>query len=93
VSAYPDVTDAQVSDWHSLRWPEKADDRIVGAKLAEETGEVCGALIKYAEGRRDVLDVLDELGDVAIVLTVLAQRHGFTVDELRARRFAEVSTR
>lgn len=82
-----------IAAWHDERWPEKADVRIVGAKLAEEAGEVCGALIKRAEGRRTDDDVLDELGDVAIVLTVLAARLGHSIEAVRRRRFEEVRAR
>ena len=82
----------KITEWHEERWPEK-DDCHVGAKLAEETGEVCGALIKLAEDRRDKFDVLDEMGDVLIVLSVLAGRMGVSLEEVRARRWAEVSNR
>ena len=81
-----------ISEWHDKKWPEK-DDRHVAAKLAEETGEVCGALIKLVEGRRSIDDVKDEIGDVLIVLSVLAGRHGWTLEGLRTRRFIEVSHR
>lgn len=83
---------AEILAWHEAAWPDKPDI-TVGAKLAEEAGEVCGALIKRDEGRRTTADVLDELGDVAVVLNVLAARHDTTVDALLTRRFAEVRYR
>lgn len=81
-----------ITEWYDVKWGDK-DDRVVAAKLAEETGEVCGAFIKLAEGRRELADVQDELGDVLVVLSVLAGRHGWTLDELRDRRFAHVMDR
>ncbi len=92
MSFSPQAVEAVIAAWHDTRWPGK-DDRVVGAKLAEETGEVCGALIKVAEGRRTVDDVLDELGDVLVVLSVLAGRLGWTLHDLRDRRFNEVRQR
>ena len=81
-----------INEWHDKKWPDK-DDRHVAAKLAEETGEVCGAFIKLVEGRRTIDDVQDEIGDVLIVLSVLAGRHGWTLEDLRTRRFIVVSHR
>ena len=81
-----------IAEWHDSKWGDK-DDRVVAAKLAEECGEVCGALIKLAEDRRTLFDVKDELGDVLVVLSVLAGRHGWTLDDLRADRFESVARR
>lgn len=87
------LTDADIVAWHDAKWPEKGDNRVVAAKLAEECGEVCGAVIKQAEGRRTTADVLDEIGDALIVLTVLSERYGYAIAEARARRFAHVRAR
>lgn len=84
--------DRIIPAWHEARWGDKSDDRVF-LKLLEEVGEAAGAVVKRDEGRRTTLDVLDELGDVTIVLTVLLARHGVTFDEVRARRWEEVSQR
>ena len=86
------TVEAYVAKWHDEKWPDK-DDRIVGTKLAEEAGEVCGALIKIAEGRKTQQDMFDEMGDVLIVLSTLAGRHGTTLETLRADRLATVINR
>ena len=78
--------------WHDAKWPDKTDITL-SAKLAEETGEVCGAAIKTMEGRRTEQDLKDELGDVLIVASVIAARHGWTLSEVRSERFAEVEAR
>lgn len=86
--------EACIAQWQEQRWPiTAADDRVIGAKLAEEVGEVCGALVKIAEGRRTLTDLADEMGDALIALSALAGRHGWTLENLRAARWAEVSTR
>ena len=87
-----DTTELEIAEWHDKRWNEK-DDRVVAAKLAEECGEVCGALIKQHEGRRTDNDVRDEIGDVLVVLAVLAGRRGWTLADILADRYAEVKTR
>jgi NTP pyrophosphatase (non-canonical NTP hydrolase) len=84
--------EAYIAEWHEHKYGV-VDDRIVGCKLAEESGEVCGALIKIREGRVERSDVADELGDVLIVLSVLAGRYGYTLEELREQRFLIVAAR
>jgi hypothetical protein len=54
---------------------------------------VLGAIFKRGEGRRATRHVLDELGDVGIVLVVLAAREGYGLNELITRRFEEVRRR
>src|SRR5690606_20361927 len=39
MSFSPQAAEAVITEWHDNRWPDK-DDRVVAAKLAEETGEV-----------------------------------------------------
>lgn len=87
--------EAAISVWHDLKWPDNRDlsDRLMAAKLAEEAGEVCGAIIKRAEGRRTDQDVKDEIGDVLIVLSVIAGRHEWTLADLLADRARTVVQR
>lgn len=86
------LQESAIAAWHDNRWPDK-DDRHVAAKLAEETGEVCGAFIKYAEGRASLFDAINEMGDVLIVLSVLAGRMGWSLEEIRQRRWDQVRMR
>jgi NTP pyrophosphatase (non-canonical NTP hydrolase) len=88
----PRLTEVAIAEWHDSKWGDK-DDRVVTAKLGEECGEVQGAFIKIAEGRRTLADAADEIGDVLIVLSTLAGRHGWTLEQLRADRYATVSKR
>lgn len=93
------VTTDEVYAWHVGRFGEP-DVALVGLKLAEEAGEVAGALVKRAEGAvrpaKGLVDYGDwtahlhgEIGDIGIVLNVLAGREGVPLDELIARRFRD----
>lgn len=85
-------TGHEIERWHRNQFGA-IDDRIVGCKLGEEAGEVQGALIKIAEQRAFADELFDEIGDVLIVLTVLAERRGWDLTEIRRERFDYVSRR
>lgn len=87
-----DDTANDIADWHLERFGW-VDDRIIGCKLAEETGEICRALIRYGENRGDRQNLLDELGDTLIVLTVLAWRHNTTLGDALEARWATIKGR
>lgn len=74
------------------KWGEKTLDRI-GLKLAEEAGEVAGALIKIPEGRATTEDLIKEMGDCLIVLSQLAAKHGLTLENICEKRFEEIRKR
>mgnify|MGYP001817619890 CR=1 FL=1 len=81
--------------WRQIRWPKEGDHPIWDlAKVAEEAGEVVGTGIKVAEGRATTdTELPDELGDLLIAISSVAGRHGWTIEQLRAARWAEVRTR
>ncbi len=62
-------------------------------KLAEEVGEVCGAVNKLPEGRATHEELDAELGDALIVLSQLAALRGKTLYELLADRWEEILRR
>lgn len=83
-----------VGKWHHERY-RGAPDAAVALKLAEEVGELIRA-INGEIGVHDSADsgsVYDELGDVLIVATVIAHRHGWTIGDVLADRFATVAAR
>lgn len=57
-------------------------------KLAEEMGELAGAL---ARGRHD--EVNDAIGDMIVVLTVLAAQRGAYIEDCIARTWDEIKDR
>lgn len=85
--------------WREWRWPKPGDDstRIADAwdamKVGGEAGEVMEAVTKIAEGRCTTDDLFWEIGDVLVALSVLAGRHGWTLDEIRSARWTTVRQR
>jgi len=68
---------------------------LAGMKVAEEAGELVGALCKRTQGVRGVTsaDVLDELGDVLIAALSAAVDLGFDPAQVLNQRWASVSQR
>lgn len=66
----------EIVEWHSRRYPTRSTERVA-MKLAEESGEVQGAILKHEGDHR----VLEEIGDVLNVCAVLLDCHGFKMSE------------
>ena len=68
---------------------------LSGMKVAEEAGELVGALVKRTQGVRGVTsaDVLDELGDVLITALAVAVDFGCDPAQVLNQRWATVSQR
>ena len=68
---------------------------LSGMKVAEEAGELVGALVKRTQGIRGVTgtDVLDELGDVLITALAVAVDLGCDPAQVLNQRWAGVSQR
>ncbi len=86
------TTEEVIADFCVRQWGDK-DRPWVGLKLAEESGEVCGALVKIPEGRATEEDLDKEIGDVLIVLSQLAAQKGLTLESLRECRFKQIVAR
>lgn len=82
----------RVVEWHGRSFPG-SPNAAIGLKLAEEAGECAKAVNLLEHGpaawRTAYLDNLqDEIGDVVIVLVVLAHRYGLDLEEIvRSRSF------
>lgn len=91
------TTEEVISGWRETRWPKlggpELQDTWDALKVAGEAGEVAEAVTKLAEGRATHADLKDEIGDVLIALSAIAGRHGWTLEELRARRWRDVRLR
>lgn len=86
---------AAVGHWHGQRFPEAKASHIA-LKLAEETGEVCRALVESSfpsrsDHHRESL--ADELGDVLIVLAALASKCGISLAKAVEARWKIVEAR
>lgn len=65
----------------------------LASKLAEETGEIAGAVVKIPEGRTTAAELDQELGDALIVLAQFAARRHTTLESLLNHRFAQIKER
>lgn len=86
---------AAVGHWHSQTFPEAKASHIA-LKLAEETGEVCRAVVEasfpsLSGHHRDLL--ADELSDVLIVLAALASKCGISLAKAVEVRWKMVEAR
>jgi NTP pyrophosphatase (non-canonical NTP hydrolase) len=55
---------------------EKGDIKTQYVKLQEESGELAKAILK-----NDEAEIIDAIGDIAIVLTNLAEFKGYSIEE------------
>lgn len=82
----------QILEAVTRRWGPRTDENV-GLKLAEECGEVVGAITKISEGRAGEDDLDKEMGDALIVLSQLAARRRTTLEKIRGRRWKEIKKR
>jgi len=57
-------------------------------KLSEEVGELANAILK---GNK--IEQIDALGDIKIVITILAEQLGFDIDECEEIAYQEIKNR
>lgn len=77
------TSEKEILDLAELLWGERSLSNIA-MKLAEESGEVCGSIIKMADGRETIEDLAAEVGDVLFVVSQLAAKLGTTTQALLA---------
>lgn len=88
----PETLEAEIFRFVTDQWGEKSGLDI-GLKLSEETGEVCGAIVRVNQDRGTVDQIADELGDALIVASQLAFLLGGTIEQIRADRWEQVKSR
>ena len=86
------TTEKEILEFATAQWGEKTMERLAN-KLAEETGEIAGAVVKIPEGRATDDDLDKELGDALIVLSQFAAKRATTLENLRSRRFEQIKAR
>lgn len=57
-------------------------------KLLEEIGEMAGGI-----ARKDRSKIMDGIGDAVVVLTILAEMHGVTIEECIETAWSEIKDR
>lgn len=85
------ATQAQTLEWVSERWPDRTDSMWRALKLGEEAGEVQGAVIKMAEGRKTLGDLAAETAQLVICAMALAESAGFDLQRSIAAEWARVT--
>jgi len=88
----------EIAAWRRRELPTTdaaTQELLSGMKVAEEAGELVGALVKRTQGIRGVTgaDVLDELGDVLITALAVAVDLGCDPAQVLNQRWASVSQR
>jgi len=66
--------------------PELAPQQFM--KLREEVGELANAILK---GNK--IEQIDALGDIKVVITILAEQLGFDIDECEEIAYQEIKNR
>ncbi len=66
--------------------PELAPQQFM--KLSEEVGELANAILK---GNK--IEQIDALGDIKVVITILAEQLGFDIDECEEIAYQEIKNR
>lgn len=74
------VPQADVLAWAAKRWPDGVDVQSRALKLAEEAGEVIGAVVKMPEGRKSKADLAIELAQLVMCAKGLAEAAGIDLD-------------
>jgi NTP pyrophosphatase (non-canonical NTP hydrolase) len=57
-------------------------------KLSEEHGELAKAV-----GEKDTPEIIDGIGDMVVVLTILAAQHNLTIEDCIASAYNEIKDR
>lgn len=87
---------AEVKEWTEHNFPnaEKVDP-VLG--VAEETGELCHAILKMKQGIRisedHVGEAIDAIGDIVIYLADVCNKYGFDLESVVYSTWAQVHHR
>lgn len=82
-----------IATWHRSTFPG-APTAAVGLKMAEEAGELAKAVNRLEHtDAGDRMNLMEELGDVAITLMVIAERYGYDLEALIELRIMHVMAR
>lgn len=78
----------RILDWAAERGLNKANPIHQFAKLAEECGELAGALIRQ---RSD--DIIDAIGDIQVVLIILCEQLGLELGDCLDAAYLTIKNR
>lgn len=78
----------RVEEWSTERGLAKADPLVQSVKLGEEYGELCRALL-----RENQKDAEDAIGDMFVVLSIMAQQLGTSLEKCAVLAWSEIKDR
>lgn len=73
-------TNDEVLAWVRERWPERCDLTSRAMKLAEEAGEVVGAVVRIEEGRGSLAHLTQELAQLVMCIKGVAAIAGIDME-------------
>lgn len=85
-------TEDEILEFAEKQWGPRTLEKLAN-KLAEECGEVAGAVVKLEEDRATELDLINEIGDALIVLSQFAAKYHLSLEDIRAMRLSEIYSR
>lgn len=83
-----DLLTTKIEEWSNERNLNTSDPAKQTIKLGEEFGELCQGI---AKNNRD--QVIDSIGDMYVVLTILSQQIGVDIEDCIATAYDEIKDR
>lgn len=77
-----------IEKWSEEKGLHKASPSRQMLKVIEEVGETAAAM-----ARNDSAKITDGIGDIFVTIVILAQQHGYTIDECIAKAWKEIENR
>lgn len=78
----------KIEEWAIARNLDTADPMKQIVKLGEEFGELCSGLAKAKDA-----EVQDAIGDIVVVLTILAMQTGTSIEHCTALAYEQIKDR
>jgi NTP pyrophosphatase (non-canonical NTP hydrolase) len=78
----------KILDWAFARGLHTGDKSRQMLKLMEETGELAAAVARY-----NIDGIIDSIGDIYVVLVILAMQFGLNIDDCIREAYEEIKDR
>ncbi len=83
-----DLLTTKIEEWSNERNLNTSDPEKQTIKLGEEFGELCQGIAKNNKDQ-----VIDSIGDMYVVLTILSQQLGIDIEDCIATAYDEIKDR
>ena len=79
----------QIRQWaHARNLIDGSNPKSQFVKLAEEVGELASGI-----GKDNLAEIEDAIGDIAVVITIMASQYGMQVEDCIASAYAHIKDR